>query len=131
MNRIDLHFLILATILLIVGVGLGVFMAASHDYQLTPVHAHINLVGWASLALYGLAYRAYPQIARRRLAAVHFWFAAPAAILMGPGIALAVLYQVEPLALLTALMWLVGAVIFLVQLLSLISSEARGETPSL
>src|SRR5687767_5613817 len=43
-KRIDLYFLLLAVILLIGGVVLGIFMAMNKDYQLAPVHAHVNLV---------------------------------------------------------------------------------------
>jgi hypothetical protein len=128
MFRIDLYFLLLATVLLVVGVLIGIFMAASHNYQLAPVHAHVNLVGWASLALYGLVYRAYPMLQARALAKWHFASASVAAVLMGPGIALAVLYQIEWLATLSAFIWLIGAALFLMQLLSLLSVRENFES---
>lgn len=129
MARIDVYFLLLAAVLLIVGVLIGIFMAASHNYQLMPVHAHINLVGWVSLALYGLVYRAYPVLQTKAIAKWHFGLASLSAILMGPGIALAVLYQSEPLAITSAFIWLAGAILFLIQLVSLLSvREARRET---
>jgi hypothetical protein len=118
---------LLATILLIIGVLIGIFMAASHDYQLAAVHAHINLVGWASLAIYGLVYRAYPVLQARAMAKWHFSFASVAAVLMGPGIALAVLLQIEWLATLSAFLWLIGTVLFLIQLLSLLTAREAGE----
>jgi hypothetical protein len=37
-----------------VGVMLGVAMGASGDHSLFPLHAHINLLGWVSMALFGL-----------------------------------------------------------------------------
>ena len=60
MRRYDLWFLILAAACLIVGVVMGIAMGVVHDFRLGPVHAHLNLLGWASLALFGLTYRAYP-----------------------------------------------------------------------
>lgn len=42
-------------------------MAANHDFSLAPAHAHLNLLGWVSMALYGLWYRG-AEIARPRLA---------------------------------------------------------------
>lgn len=123
MNRYDLQFLILAALSLIVGVSLGIVMAASHDHQLMPVHAHLNLVGWASLALFGLVYRAYPSLSARRMAKVHMMLSAPAAVLLPVGIGLAVLAQSEVLAIVASLMWLGGCVVFLLQLLSLVSSK--------
>ncbi|HEV8407024.1 MAG TPA: hypothetical protein VGQ34_03740, partial [Sphingomicrobium sp.] len=68
MTRVDVYFLLLATILLICGAILGIVMGARGDFQLVPVHAHLNLAGWASLALFGLTYRAYPQLASTRIA---------------------------------------------------------------
>ena len=51
MKRIDVYFLLLATVLLICGALLGIVMGAREDFQLVPVHAHLYLAGWASLAL--------------------------------------------------------------------------------
>jgi hypothetical protein len=67
------RFLRLAVIYILVGVAIGIVMAASHDYTLKPVHAHLNLLGWASLALFGLWYRSAPASALTRLAKSHFW----------------------------------------------------------
>ena len=119
MNRIDVLFLLLAAVSLVTGVSLGVYMAASHDFQLMPIHAHINLVGWASLALFGLVYRAYPELSHRRLALWHLLLAAPAAVLLPVGIALALFSGFPWLAMASALLWLAGCVVFLVQLVSL------------
>ncbi|HEY0846974.1 MAG TPA: hypothetical protein VGE12_16520 [Noviherbaspirillum sp.] len=63
----------LAVIYLIVGVGLGIAMGASEDFTLRPVHAHINLLGWATMALAGLVYSVYPLAGTSRLAKAHFW----------------------------------------------------------
>lgn len=63
----------LAVIYLIAGVGLGIAMGASEDFTLRPVHAHINLLGWATMALAGLIYSVYPQAGTSRLARAHFW----------------------------------------------------------
>ena len=123
MKRIDLNFLLLATVMLIVGVVLGIVMGARGDFQLAPVHAHINLVGWASLALFGLTYRAYPQLAAYKLARFHFIVSATAAVLFPAGIALAVLRQQPGLAIFAALLWLAGTLLFLVQLLRMRSGD--------
>jgi hypothetical protein len=40
-----------------VGMALGIDMGISQDFSLTPVHAHLNLLGWVSMMLYGLYYR--------------------------------------------------------------------------
>ena len=67
------QFLRLAVLYVLLGVALGVAMAASHDYTLKPVHAHVNLLGWVSMFLFGLWYRLVPASSQTRLAKAHFW----------------------------------------------------------
>jgi hypothetical protein len=63
----------LAAVYFAVGVMLGVAMGASGDHSLFPVHAHINLLGWVSMALFGLIGTVYPSITMGRIATVQFW----------------------------------------------------------
>ncbi|MGE5368705.1 MAG: hypothetical protein ACM3PD_03795 [Chloroflexota bacterium] len=70
----------------LIGMGLGIFMGATHDFSLAPVHAHVNLVGWVSMFLAGLFY----QVNRDRetwLAGLHLILAVAGLSLMAPGIA--------------------------------------------
>jgi hypothetical protein len=62
-----------AVLYFMMGVGLGIYMGASGDHVLIPVHAHFNLLGWVSLALIGLIYRQFPVAGSSRLATVQFW----------------------------------------------------------
>jgi len=66
-------FIRLAVIYLIIGVGLGIYMASSHSFEQRDTHAHANLLGWASLAISGIIYHLYPKLANHLLAKVHFW----------------------------------------------------------
>ena len=120
MKRIDIYFLLVAAALLLCGAGLGIKMGASEDFTLTPVHAHLNLAGWASLALFGLVYRAYPQLAERRIALFHFIASVGGSVLLPIGIGLAVLQNQPMLAIIASLLWLLGVILFFVQLLSLL-----------
>lgn len=63
----------LALLYFVAGTGLGVFMGVSQDHTMFPVHAHLNLLGWASLALTGFIYDRFPAAAASRLYPVHFW----------------------------------------------------------
>lgn len=119
MNRLDLKFLLLGAVMLTAGVTLGVMMGIRHDFSLAPVHAHINLVGWASLSLFGIVYKLYPELARSRLAAIHFILAAPSALLFPIGIALSILYDRPLVAIVAAFLWLAGVVLFLIQMIGL------------
>jgi hypothetical protein len=134
MIRIDLGFLLLAAVSLITGVSLGIAMGIAHDFQLAPLHAHVNLVGWASLAIFGLVYRAYPALARSRLGLAHFAVSAIAALIFLGGLYFAVAHQVIAGAVIGALLWLVGAVLFLINLVRLAFSgveSARGDALAL
>jgi hypothetical protein len=57
----------------LVGVGLGIYMAIAQDFAVRPVHVHVNLLGWVSLAIAALVYKAYPAAGASRLAQGHFW----------------------------------------------------------
>lgn len=56
-----------------IGVLLGVAMGASGDHSLFAVHAHVNLLGWVSMALFGLIGTMNPSITEGRAAAAQFW----------------------------------------------------------
>jgi hypothetical protein len=63
----------LAVVYLIAGITLGIAMGATENFTLRPVHAHINLLGWATLAVAGVIYTVFPQAGESKLAKVHFW----------------------------------------------------------
>jgi len=63
----------LAILYFVVATALGLFMGMSGDHGLVPVHAHLNLLGWASLALAGLLYDRFPAATATRLYPIHFW----------------------------------------------------------
>jgi len=80
MDRIDIKFMALGAAMLVVGVAMGIYMGIVHDFQLSPVHAHVNLVGWVSLSLFGIVYKLFPELQARRMAKLHFMLAAPAGV---------------------------------------------------
>lgn len=63
----------LAVLYLVIGVAIGIGMGASQNFTLRPVHAHVNLLGWTTLAISGLIYTVFPQTGTTTLARVHFW----------------------------------------------------------
>ena len=73
MAKLGNWFLRIATLYFMGGVVLGIVMAAQEEFTLRPVHAHVNLLGWVSLALFGLYYRSVPAAAHTMLAKLHFW----------------------------------------------------------
>ncbi|MBP0445793.1 hypothetical protein J8J14_13515 [Roseomonas sp. SSH11] len=119
MSRLPLLFLASASACLVVGVVLGIGMGIAHDFQLAPVHAHTNLVGWTSLALMGLTFRAWPDLAAGRLAMVQFVLSTGSAFALPPGIYLAAMHDQPGLAIVAGVIWFIGALLFLARLLRL------------
>lgn len=66
-----------AVLLVVVGMVWGLQMAISGDHSAHPAHAHLNLLGWVSLFLFGIYYRLHPALERSKvaLAQVSIWIA--------------------------------------------------------
>jgi peptidoglycan/LPS O-acetylase OafA/YrhL len=60
----------LAVLFVVVGIAMGIGMAASQNHAIMPAHAHLNLLGWVSLFLFGIYYERRPALDRSRLALV-------------------------------------------------------------
>jgi hypothetical protein len=75
MIRFDVVFVLAALVYASLGIALGIWMGVNQDFAPRHIHAHINLLGWTSLALYGLVHRAWPGLACHPLAGVQFWTA--------------------------------------------------------
>jgi cbb3-type cytochrome oxidase subunit 1 len=91
MANIDRWFLRIAVIYALVAMFLGITMGIREDFTQASTHAHLNLVGWVSMALYALVYRQYPAAAQSRFAMLHFWIANVGAVLLTVGI-----YELDP-----------------------------------
>ena len=75
MKKLTHNFLIAAILYALWGTLMGAWMVFAGESYLSQVHAHINLVGWVTLALFGVFYHVYPEESETMLAAVHFWVA--------------------------------------------------------
>lgn len=71
--NIGIRLLQIASVYLVIGLGMGLAMAMSSNFGLTSVHAHILLLGWATMALAGMVYLLMPGCSQSRLAKLHFW----------------------------------------------------------
>jgi hypothetical protein len=79
-------FMLAAVLFLAVGVALGLIMAATNDHSLAPVHAHTNLLGWVSSALFGLFYALAPRAASPRWIWAHLMTHCAGVLLMMVGL---------------------------------------------
>jgi len=87
------NFLRLGALSALVGMTLGVWMGANQDFVLRPVHAHINLLGFASMMLFGLFYRAFPAAGRGWLPMAHFILSVIGFLILMPSLTLMLLQR--------------------------------------
>ena len=81
------RFMLSAILFVTIGMVLGLYMGPSQDFTLVPVHVHLNLLGWATMMLFGLYYRGDAVAAATALAGWHFWIAFVGMILFAIGLA--------------------------------------------
>ena len=87
MPRISLWFFAVAPVYVLIGMGFGIYMGASMNFTLAPAHAHLNLIGWVTMALYGTFY-GLAREASQKLAWTVFWLNNAAASIMFPSLAM-------------------------------------------
>lgn len=68
-----IRFLKIASVYFFIAVCLGLVMGIIHNFAFTSVHAHLNLLGWVSMAIFGIIYLIYPSSSSTGLAKGHFW----------------------------------------------------------
>jgi cbb3-type cytochrome oxidase subunit 1 len=96
----------------LIGMSLGIFMAASHDHSLSPAHAHLNLLGWVSMAVYGLFYQVAPDSAALRISKIQVALATLAVWILIPGVAMATLGMNEGPAIIGSFLTIGSMVLF-------------------
>jgi peptidoglycan/LPS O-acetylase OafA/YrhL len=77
-----------AVVLVVAGMVWGIVMAISQDHAAMPAHAHLNLLGWVSLFLFGIYYHLHPTIDRSRTALVQVWVWIVGTVVLSVGVAL-------------------------------------------
>lgn len=124
--RIDTFCFMTAALAALTGMSLGIYMGLNQDFTLAPAHAHLNLLGWVTMALYGLYHRGTGRGANR-LSWVQVTCGAAGFPLMagGLGIALATGSHDSGNAIVAgAVLSLLGMVLFLAVLLTDLAASA-------
>jgi hypothetical protein len=73
MKTVDSTYVVIGALWLLIGMSLGIVMGARHNFQFTPLHAHIGLVGFACHSIFGLVYRQWPSMKASGFASLQFW----------------------------------------------------------
>jgi cbb3-type cytochrome oxidase subunit 1 len=81
MSKVTVWFIKCALVYLVIATLLGIHMAVSGPmYPYMPVHVHLNLIGWMSMMIFGVAYHILPRFSGKplwseRLSVWHLWLA--------------------------------------------------------
>ena len=89
MKNVDRMFVLTGLVFLLVGMALGLKMSMTQDFALHGLHAHLNLLGFVVMTLFGLCYRNWPKMQEGKLATVHYLLHT-----VSVGVALSLLYFV-------------------------------------
>lgn len=73
MKNIDRWFVLTGLVFLLIGMALGLHMSKSQNFTLHGLHAHLNLLGFVVMTLFGLCYRIWPRMQEGKLATVHYF----------------------------------------------------------
>lgn len=124
MSRLTLALIAAASAALVAGVGSLLATGGIGPMRVAPAEAHLNLLGWASLAVVWLTYARIPALAAHRAAAgAQAALSFLAAFGLPAGMAVAHDTGDQRLLLAAALVWLASAVLFVARL----APFARGE----
>ncbi|MDR3372561.1 MAG: hypothetical protein P4L98_02420 [Ancalomicrobiaceae bacterium] len=112
MKHFDTLYLAIGATWLVVGMLIGIGMGITHKFELAPLHAHINLVGFACHAIFGAAYRLWPAMAKAALAKVQFVVFVVSTPILAAGLYFTLSGGIELPTILGSLGVLTGAVLF-------------------
>lgn len=103
-----------AVLLVLAGMLWGIVMGISENHATMPAHAHLNLLGWVSLFLFGIYYHLHPALDRSRLALLQVWIWIAGTIVMTIGVGLVHSGQQigDPIAALSSLVVLADTLLF-------------------
>jgi hypothetical protein len=87
MPRVSAAFFLTGGLFVLTGMLGGMWMGANEDFRLMPVHAHLNLVGWVTMALFGGFYALTAKTYSKRLAWTNYALSLLGVVVMIPMLA--------------------------------------------
>ena len=113
MRGTGFYFFIFGILCVTLGMFWGIQMSISGDHSLGGAHAHLNLVGWVTMALFGVYYTLTPAAAASRLAKIHLLVAVAGVVVMIPGIIIALRQGGDQMAAAGSILTAISMLIFL------------------
>ncbi|MEO5805662.1 hypothetical protein [Devosia sp.] len=114
MPKISHLFFRTAVVFLIVGIAIGLHMSITQNHDVIGAHAHINLLGWVTSAIFGGYYALNPAKAGRPLATIHYYVYTLGVAVMAVSLYLLLKGNValEPVVAASSLVTFAGVIIF-------------------
>lgn len=137
MPRVSAAFFVVGALFVLGGMLLGMYMGGSEDFRLVPVHAHLNLLGWVTMALYGTFYALTSKTMSARLAWTNFGLSLVSVLILLPTLAFFLLTRntnLIPVMIAGELLSVAGLAVFLVSALRELTrrrAEAQADAPQI
>ncbi len=96
MPRVSAAFFALGVTCVLIGMVFGMWMGATHDFVAAPAHAHLNLLGWVTMALFGTFYAFTQKTMSNTLAWVNFALSALGVAVLVPFLTLMLMNGNDP-----------------------------------
>ncbi|MCM2562073.1 hypothetical protein M8756_07890 [Lutimaribacter sp. EGI FJ00015] len=105
-----------AIVFLAIGIAAGIHMSIVGNHDVVGAHAHTNLLGWVTMALFGTYYAFEPEKARSRLARIQYGVYTTGVAVMMPSLYFMLRGDpaLEPLVAISSLVVFAGVLLFAV-----------------
>ena len=117
MNKLANTFFLTGAIFALIGMGWGIQMSATHDHAMAPAHAHLNLIGFVIMSIYGAFYALSPASAESGLAKIHYLMGLGSTLTIAPGIAIAISTENPILAQIGSVLTIATMAVFVIVIL--------------
>lgn len=114
MKALPKLFLTTGAIAALIGMSWGIQMAATQDHSMAPAHAHLNLLGFVMMSIFGFYYAITPSAVTSKLAKFHYPLSLAGVVLIVPGIVMALQENGEVLAKLGSVLILISMAMYAV-----------------
>ena len=96
MPRVSAAFFSVGVLAVLVGMVWGMMMGATQNMVTMPAHAHLNLLGWVTMGLYGTFYALEGPTLSPRLAWTNFVVSTISLVVMIPSLAMFLSHGNDP-----------------------------------
>lgn len=130
MPKVSQYYFKTAIVFLIVGIAMGLKMSISGSHDIIGAHAHANLLGWVTMALFGTYFAIAPAKAEGRLAMIQYWVYTGGVVVTIPALYFMLLghQALEPLVAIGSLIAFAGVFLFAYMVFTGEASVSRHET---